>query len=241
MFLVRIGTDPRTRGWRPLIYKDSLRWRAIGRLKSGQSQVEEARWLQVARKWSPGYGISSKQVVLSAGRSTKVATEHRHLYSIKQNFHANILQPPCRDWPLCLVSSLGIPFDAIQQERLNILEMKKLVMNTTRRGHVLFSDESKCTRQSDSSQVFTWRGNAARFNPSYVKKNATDLVTRNPCVWWNNNGWSYTAVVRILRDADRSFVKSEATWEEQHFPIGGDCMVMDLDIEGSDATFCIRD
>ncbi|GFU69433.1 hypothetical protein TNCV_5123591 [Trichonephila clavipes] len=37
-------------------------------LEVGESHVVVSRWLQMARKWSPGYGINSKQVVLSPGR-----------------------------------------------------------------------------------------------------------------------------------------------------------------------------
>ncbi|GFT93362.1 hypothetical protein TNCV_337321 [Trichonephila clavipes] len=33
------------------------------RLQALQPRAEVARWLQVARKWSPGYGISYKQVI----------------------------------------------------------------------------------------------------------------------------------------------------------------------------------
>ncbi|GFV21417.1 transposable element Tcb2 transposase [Trichonephila clavipes] len=51
---------------------DSLRWKAAGRLEAGQSQAEVSRWLQVSRKWFPGYGINSKQVI-SPGTSAKVA------------------------------------------------------------------------------------------------------------------------------------------------------------------------
>ncbi|GFS99594.1 hypothetical protein TNCV_167221 [Trichonephila clavipes] len=50
---------------------DSLGWRAVRRLEGGQSQAEVARWLQVTQKWSPGYGINSKQIVLSPRRSPK--------------------------------------------------------------------------------------------------------------------------------------------------------------------------
>ncbi|GFX91867.1 hypothetical protein TNCV_3576971 [Trichonephila clavipes] len=61
---------------------DSLRWRAVRRLKASQSQAEVARWLQVTCKWFPDHGINSKQVVLSPGRSIKVTPEHRHLHRI---------------------------------------------------------------------------------------------------------------------------------------------------------------
>ncbi|GFX18384.1 hypothetical protein TNCV_4306851 [Trichonephila clavipes] len=40
---------------------DSLRWRGFGRREAGQSHAEVARWLQVARKRSPGFGIDSKK------------------------------------------------------------------------------------------------------------------------------------------------------------------------------------
>ncbi|GFV67981.1 hypothetical protein TNCV_1872631 [Trichonephila clavipes] len=61
---------------------DSLRWIAGERLEAGTSQAEETRWLQMGQNWSPGYGINSKQVVLSPERSSKVTTEHRQRHSI---------------------------------------------------------------------------------------------------------------------------------------------------------------
>ncbi|GFW55979.1 hypothetical protein TNCV_373851 [Trichonephila clavipes] len=51
------------------VTNDSLRWRAIHRLGADQSKVEMTRWLQVTGKLFPCYGINSKQVVLSPGRS----------------------------------------------------------------------------------------------------------------------------------------------------------------------------
>ncbi|GFU43864.1 hypothetical protein TNCV_652481 [Trichonephila clavipes] len=101
--------------------------------EDGQSQAEEARWLQVTQKWSPDYEAHLKQVV-------------------------NSQQSSCRDCPLCPASSLVHPFDYIQQETLNILELKTSVMVTTRtKACAFFRDELKCTRQNDSRRVFTWR------------------------------------------------------------------------------------
>ncbi|GFY01756.1 hypothetical protein TNCV_1467481 [Trichonephila clavipes] len=37
-------------------------------------------------------------------------------------------------------------------------------------GSSACSDESKCTRYSDSRRVFTWRENGAHFHPSYAPK-----------------------------------------------------------------------
>ncbi|GFW63555.1 hypothetical protein TNCV_402211 [Trichonephila clavipes] len=67
---------------RSTVFDDSLRWRDICRLEDDQSLAEETQPLQVARKWSPGRGINSKQVVLSPGRQAKVTTEHEHLHRI---------------------------------------------------------------------------------------------------------------------------------------------------------------
>ncbi|GFV67245.1 gypsy retrotransposon integrase-like protein 1 [Trichonephila clavipes] len=53
-----------------------------GWLEVDQSQVEVAQSLLGARKLSPVHGTNSKKVVLSQGRSAKVATEHQHLHRI---------------------------------------------------------------------------------------------------------------------------------------------------------------
>ncbi|GFV42768.1 hypothetical protein TNCV_841231 [Trichonephila clavipes] len=52
---------------------DTLRWRAVGRVEAGQSNMEVARSLQVTRKGYLGCRINSKQVVLST-RPDKVTT-----------------------------------------------------------------------------------------------------------------------------------------------------------------------
>ncbi|GFW61938.1 hypothetical protein TNCV_4669631 [Trichonephila clavipes] len=59
--------------------EDSFRWGAVVRLEAGQSQTEVARWLQMAQNWSPGYGINSKEVILSPRKSSKVVTEQLNL------------------------------------------------------------------------------------------------------------------------------------------------------------------
>ncbi|GFV62779.1 hypothetical protein TNCV_2316921 [Trichonephila clavipes] len=42
--------------------------------EAGQSQAKVAKWCVVL-----GYGIKSKQVAMSPGKSDKVVTEHQHL------------------------------------------------------------------------------------------------------------------------------------------------------------------
>ncbi|GFX77440.1 hypothetical protein TNCV_2956361 [Trichonephila clavipes] len=59
LFAVRMNSHDRLEGF--------LRWRAVGRLEEGQSQAEDG---YVACKWSPIYGIHSKQNILSPGVPT---------------------------------------------------------------------------------------------------------------------------------------------------------------------------
>ncbi|GFX66680.1 hypothetical protein TNCV_1428461 [Trichonephila clavipes] len=62
---------------------DSLRGKAVGRPEASRLfQVEVARGLQVAKKWSCGHKINSKQVVLSPERSAKSTVEHQYLHRI---------------------------------------------------------------------------------------------------------------------------------------------------------------
>ncbi|GFV28485.1 transposable element Tcb1 transposase [Trichonephila clavipes] len=72
------------------------------------------------------------------------------LASLKRSL-ARSLQVTRKDWPSRPATSLVRPFDSIQQERPDIVELKTSVVDTTRMGKgVLSRDELKCTRQSDS-------------------------------------------------------------------------------------------
>ncbi|GFY15826.1 transposable element Tc3 transposase [Trichonephila clavipes] len=139
---------------------------------------------------------NSKRVVQSPGRSAKVTTEHRHLPWITTLYlvHDDIggqwfLNYLLVTLLLCLEEEFpgkqstdafqrlafkpGIqsvcPFDCIHQENPGIMELKTSVMNTKRMRHILFSDESKFTRQSDYRGVFFW-GKRACLHPSYETK-----------------------------------------------------------------------
>ncbi|GFW34014.1 hypothetical protein TNCV_286981 [Trichonephila clavipes] len=61
---------------------DFFRGRAVGRLEAGQSQVEVARSLQVARNWPPVLeSIPNKWYSHQEGRP-KISTNHQHLHRI---------------------------------------------------------------------------------------------------------------------------------------------------------------
>ncbi|GFX51918.1 uncharacterized protein TNCV_3063351 [Trichonephila clavipes] len=60
-------------------------------------------------------------------------------------------------------------------------------------GRVLFSDESKCTRQSDSRRVIIWRENGAHFHFSCVTK-IDNVVAKESLSIVAYVGWPYTTV-----------------------------------------------
>ncbi|GFX99620.1 hypothetical protein TNCV_5026731 [Trichonephila clavipes] len=140
---------------------DSLKWRAVASKEAGQAHAEVARWLQVTRNASLGYRINSKKVVLSPGRSVKAGKAPqpaRNLAAVPgRRISKQTLYSRLADCPLRLAPSLECPFDCIQQKRQNIVEPKTPVVDIIRMGHVLFSDESRFTRISDSCTVLIWR------------------------------------------------------------------------------------
>ncbi|GFV34327.1 transposable element Tcb2 transposase [Trichonephila clavipes] len=65
-------------------------------------------------------------------------------------------------------SVLYVPLTA--SNRKDLLSRSRKHQSWEEWGHVVFSDESKCTRRRDSRRVFTWRENEACFHLSYVTK-----------------------------------------------------------------------
>ncbi|GFW83195.1 hypothetical protein TNCV_3237421 [Trichonephila clavipes] len=102
---------------------------------------------------------------------------------LKNNFQPHGLQPSCRYWSLSPASKMVCPFACIQQERLDIEKMKTSVKDTTRMEGVavLFSVESKCTKQSDSrraiNQEIKWTSSLSTLQRKKNKK-TTYLVTK---------------------------------------------------------------
>ncbi|GFV48445.1 hypothetical protein TNCV_3027151 [Trichonephila clavipes] len=126
-------------------FDDSMTWRAVGSHEAGESQEEMGRSLQVARKWSPGCGINSKQVVL--------LTE--------------------RDGSLRPALSLVCPFDCILQERQDICGAENINRGPHKNGgvFVLFNDEWKSPQTKGFSSSFHLENECgAHFHSSYVTK-----------------------------------------------------------------------
>ncbi|GFS69171.1 hypothetical protein TNCV_4010211 [Trichonephila clavipes] len=120
---------------------DSLRWRIVIRREAGQTLVEVARGLQVARKRSPSYGINSKQVVLSPGRPTTAPQATPDLTAVprrrisKQTVYIRLAE-----------TDLYTRRQGIQQERPDIEDLRTHQLWTPQEwGSVLFRDELKCT------------------------------------------------------------------------------------------------
>ncbi|GFT87103.1 hypothetical protein TNCV_2748601 [Trichonephila clavipes] len=79
---------------------------------------------------------------------------------------------PAQDHYLTLAGKTGYSgAENISRERL-------------KKGAGFFSDESRFTRQSDSSRVFNWRESGAPFHRSYLtKRKSTNLVAKESLGW----------------------------------------------------------
>ncbi|GFT36159.1 hypothetical protein TNCV_4777991 [Trichonephila clavipes] len=94
--------------------------------------------------------------------------------------------------------------DIAEQERPGVLDLKTSVVDTIRIRRVLFSEESKCVRQSNSRRIFTCPEERARFLPFYVKQiDMTYLMAKesllnyetganvcSQCIWDNHKSAS---------------------------------------------------
>ncbi|GFW39891.1 hypothetical protein TNCV_4358861 [Trichonephila clavipes] len=116
--------------------------RMVTGLEADPCQAEVARSLQVARKWYPGCGINSKQVVLTPGR----------------------------DCPLRLASSLACPFDCIQQERQDICGTANISGEHHNNGCVFFSVMSRNSPDYGILVESSSGESGAYFHPFYVIK-----------------------------------------------------------------------
>ncbi|GFY35038.1 hypothetical protein TNCV_5044131 [Trichonephila clavipes] len=148
------------------------------------------RWLDGYSKWSSGYGINSKQVVLTPGRSTKIATEHRQLHRIATTTKVdNGSSALLVTLLLCLEEEFSGKHSTTLLQRLVLMSgvqscaslwlhpagstggAENINCEHHKNGGMFFSVKSRNkTRQSNCRRIFIGRENGARFHPSCVTK-----------------------------------------------------------------------
>ncbi|UYV63374.1 hypothetical protein LAZ67_2003876, partial [Cordylochernes scorpioides] len=176
---------------------DDLKWRAVGRMEAGQSQVEVAKWLNVNKSvvskiWKQFIETGTIKRKEGSGRKRKTVTSedrylvvtakcHREMTAIQLSnelssatgtrISRQTVYRRLHEGPLYARRPMVcIPLtSAHRRARLNWC-LEHLAWTHDQWANVLFSDESRFSLNTDSRRVFIWREPGTRFNPSNIRE-----------------------------------------------------------------------
>ncbi|UYV81769.1 hypothetical protein LAZ67_20002317 [Cordylochernes scorpioides] len=130
--------------------KHDLKWRAVGRMEAGQSQVEVAKWLNV-----------NKSVV------SKIWKQFIETGTIKRkegSGFTKVLFMQDDQWSVCIPLT-----SAHRRARLNWC-LEHHAWTHDQWANVLFNDESRFSLNTDSRRVSIWREPGTRYHPSNIRE-----------------------------------------------------------------------
>ncbi|UYV73095.1 hypothetical protein LAZ67_10001806 [Cordylochernes scorpioides] len=174
------------------ILADNLKWRAVGRMEAGQSQVEVAKWLNVnksvvSKLWKQFIETGTIKRKEGSGRKRKTATSedrylvvaakrHREMTAIQLSnklssatgtrISRQTVYRRLREGALYARRPMVcIPLtSAHRRARLN-WGLGHHAWTHDQWANVLFSDESRFSLNTDSRRVFIWREPGIRYHP----------------------------------------------------------------------------
>ncbi|UYV84124.1 K02A2.6-like [Cordylochernes scorpioides] len=192
------ASETRTRSGR-LVKKptDDLKWRAVGRMEAGQSQVEVAKWLNVNKSvvskiWKQFIETGTIKRKEGSGRKRKTATSEDRYLVVTAKRHREMTAIQLSNE---LSSATGtrisrqtvyrrlhegafyarrpmvcIPLtSAYRRARLNWC-LEHHAWTHDQWANVLFSDESRFSLNTDSRRGFVWREPGTRYHPSNIRE-----------------------------------------------------------------------
>ncbi|UYV77349.1 hypothetical protein LAZ67_15000598, partial [Cordylochernes scorpioides] len=179
------------------ILADDLKWRAVGRMEAGQSQVEVAKWLNVNKSvvskiWKQFIETGTIKRKEGSGRKRKTATSEDRYLVVTAKRHREMTAIQLSNE---LSSATGtrisrqtvyrrlhegalyarrpmvcIPLtSAHRRARLNWC-LEHHAWTHDQWANVLFSDESRFSLNTDSRQVLIWREPGTRYHPSNIRE-----------------------------------------------------------------------
>ncbi|UYV80733.1 hypothetical protein LAZ67_19001562, partial [Cordylochernes scorpioides] len=179
------------------ILADDLKWRAVGRMEAGQSQVEVAKWLNVNKSvvskiWKQFIETGTIKRKEGSGRKRKTATSEDRYLVVTAKRHREMTAIQLSNE---LSSATGtrisrrtvyrrlhegaldarrpmvcIPLtSAHRRARLNWC-LEHHAWTHDQWANVLFSDESRFSLNTDSRRVFIWREPGTRYHPSNIRE-----------------------------------------------------------------------
>ncbi|UYV77104.1 hypothetical protein LAZ67_14003317, partial [Cordylochernes scorpioides] len=179
------------------ILADDLKWRAVGRMEAGQSQVEVAKWLNVNKsvvrkiwkqfietgtiKRKEGSGIKRKTASSEDRYLVVTAKRHREMTAIQLS---NELSSATGTRISRQTVYQRLHEGALYARRLMVCILltsahRRARLNCCLEHHawthdqlanVLFSDESRFSLNTDSRRVFIWREPGTRYHPSNIRE-----------------------------------------------------------------------
>ncbi|UYV79238.1 hypothetical protein LAZ67_17001702 [Cordylochernes scorpioides] len=179
------------------ILADDLKWRAVGRMKAGQSQVEVAKWLNVNKsvvskiwkqfietgtiKRKEGSGIQRKTATSEDRYLVVTAKRHREMTAIQLSnelssatgtrISRQTVYRRLHEGALYARRPMVcIPLtSAHRRARLNWC-LEHHAWTHDQWANVLFSDKSRFSLNTDSRHVFIWREPGTRYHPSNIRE-----------------------------------------------------------------------
>ncbi|UYV77443.1 hypothetical protein LAZ67_15001039 [Cordylochernes scorpioides] len=179
------------------ILADDLKWRAVGRMETGQSQVEVAKWLNVNKSvvikiWKQFIETGTIKRKEGSGRKRKTATSEDRYLVVTAKRHREMTAIQLSNE---LSSDTGtrisrqtvyrrlhegalyarrpmvcIPLtSAHRRARLNWC-LEHHAWTHDQWANVLFSDESRFSLNTDSRRVFIWREPGTRYHPRNIRE-----------------------------------------------------------------------
>ncbi|UYV74198.1 hypothetical protein LAZ67_11002402 [Cordylochernes scorpioides] len=179
------------------ILADDLKWRSVGRMEAGQSQVEVAKWLNVNKSvvrkiWKQFIERGTIKRKEGFGRKRKIATSEDRYLVVTAKRHREMTAIQLSNE---LSSATGtrisrqtvyrrlhegalyarrpmvcIPLtSAHRRARLNWC-LEHHAWTHDQWANVLFSDESRFSLNTDSRRVFIWREPGTRYHPGNIRE-----------------------------------------------------------------------
>ncbi|UYV65651.1 hypothetical protein LAZ67_3004955 [Cordylochernes scorpioides] len=179
------------------ILADDLKWRAVGRMEAGQSQVEVAKWLNVNKsvvskiwkqfietgtiKRKEGSGIKRKTATSEDRYLVVTAKRHREMTAIQlSNELSSAIGTRISRQTVYRRLHEGAVYarrpmvcitltSAHRRARLNWC-LEHHAWTHDQWANVLFSDESRFSLNTDSRRVFIWREPGTRYHSSNIRE-----------------------------------------------------------------------
>ncbi|UYV83652.1 hypothetical protein LAZ67_23001896 [Cordylochernes scorpioides] len=149
--------------------RDDLKWRAVGRMEAGQSQVEVAKWLNVNKSVKQFIETGTIKRKEGSGRKRKTATSEDRYLVVTAKCHREMTAIQLSN-ELSSATGTRISRQTVYRRLREGALYARRPMTHDQWANVLFSDKSRFSLNTDSRRVFIWREPGTRYHPSNIRE-----------------------------------------------------------------------